>query len=340
MKEKIRQLIPEDFSGCVLITKGEETLFEGAYGFADRANGWRNALDTRFPTASAGKAFVAAGVLRLVEEGRLSLDDTIGACLPLDWGSIDDSITVRELLTHTSGLPDYFDESVMDDYAGLWRDFPNYRIRSSRDLLSLFLSKPMAFPRGERFQYNNAGFVVLGLLTEQLTGLAFDEYLRQAVFAPCGMEDTGYFELDRLPARCANAYCFDAQRGEYYTNIYSVDAKGTGAGGAFTTVLDVRRFWEGLYGGRLLSPAMLAEMTSLHAGDGKEFYGYGVWLERAPEGFLPYFEGLDPGVSFLSKRYADGTIVTAVSNLEQNVWQLGREIAPVLKEETGSYRLA
>ena len=137
--------------------------------------------------------------------------------------------------------------------------------------------------------------------------------------------------MDRLPARCANAYCFDAQRSEYYTNIYSVDAKGTGAGGAFTTVLDVRRFWEGLYGGRILSRETLVEMTSLHAGDGREFYGYGMWLERSPEGLTPYFEGLDPGVSFLSKRYRDGTIVTAVSNLEQNVWQLVREIAPVLK---------
>lgn len=332
MKEKIQLLIPENFSGCVLITKGAQTLFEGAYGFADMANERRNTLCTRFPTASAGKAFVAAGILRLAEEGKLSLDASIGECLPLDWGAIDASITVRELLTHTSGIPDYFDESVMDDYAGLWRDFPNYRIRSSRDLLPLFLHKPMAFPRGERFQYNNAGFVVLGLLIEQSTGLAFDTYLREAVFAPCGMKDTGYFELDRLPARCANAYCFDAQRSEYYTNIYSVDAKGTGAGGAFTTVLDVRRFWEGLYGGRILSPETLAEMTSLHAGDGKEFYGYGIWLERSPEGLTPYFEGLDPGVSFLSKRYRDGTIVTAVSNLEQNVWQLSREITPVLKQ--------
>ena len=99
------------------------------------------------------------------------------------------------------------------------------------------------YSKGEKFQYNNTGFVVLGLIIEKVTENLFDDYLRENIFVLCGMCDTGYYELDRLPAKCANAYIFDTERKEYYTNIYSVDVKGTGAGGAFTTVSDIEKFW-------------------------------------------------------------------------------------------------
>ena len=97
----------------------------------------------------------------------------------------------------------------------------------------------MMYPRGSRFQYNNTGFVVLAMILESVTGAAFDEYLRDCLFIPCGMTSTGYYELDRLPAKCASNYIYDAETQTYRTNIFSVDAKGTGAGGAFTTVGDI-----------------------------------------------------------------------------------------------------
>ena len=84
----------------------------------------------------------------------------------------------------------------------------------------------------------------------------FDLYLKESVFDVCGMRDTGYFELDRLPAGCANNYIYDGASNSYRTNIYSVDAKGTGAGGAFVTVPDIIRFWEGLTDGKLLPPIL------------------------------------------------------------------------------------
>lgn len=186
---------------------------EWVHGYADLPNERPNRMDTRFGTASAGKAFVAVGVLQLVEKGVIALDSTIGELLPMDWKAIDPQITVRQLLTHTSGIPDYFDESVMDEYEELWVDFPNYRVRRNRDLLPLFIDKPMMYPKGERFQYNNTGFVVLAMIIEQATGMVFDEYLKENVFLPAGMGDTGYFELDRLPRNCANAYIWDEARG-------------------------------------------------------------------------------------------------------------------------------
>lgn len=311
------------FRGAVLITRGEEVLFEHASGSRDLANDVPNDADTRFATASAGKVFVAVGILRLIDEGRLRFEDTIGKLLSVEWRAIDPEITVEELLTHTSGIPDYFDESVMIEYEELWQDFPNYRIRSNRDLLPLFIDKPMAFPRGERFAYNNAGFVVLAMIIEEVTGERFDEYLEKSVFRPSGMRNTGYYELDRLPARCAMNYIYDEEHNEYRTNIFSVDAKGTGAGGAFTTIHDVRRFWETLFAGKLVRVEMLDRMLSRHAGDEEGSYGYGIWLAQTGDSFDPFFQGADPGVSFISYYCrASRMIVVLVSNFGDNVWNL------------------
>ncbi|WP_058303093.1 serine hydrolase domain-containing protein [Gorillibacterium timonense] len=332
IEETIEEAIGSDFCGCVSIKKDGSILFQHAYGYADKPNQIPNRIDTKFPTASAGKAFVAVGILQLIERGKLKWDDTLGSLLNRDWKGIDREITVRQLLTHTSGIPDYFDESVMDDYAELWVEYPNYKIRRSADLLPLFLDKPMMYPRGERFLYNNTGYAVLGLILEEVAGVPFDDYLQEQVFLPCGMTGTGYYELDRLPAGCANAYIYDDARKEYYTNIYSVDVKGTGAGGAFTTVLDVDRFWEGLLEGRLLSDSMVEQMLARQSGDENCSYGYGVWLKVGEDGgLIPYFQGFDPGVSFLSRYYpSQRTSCTLVSNLGCNVWELERALKKVL----------
>jgi len=153
----IEKIIPTDFRGCVSIYQKEETLFQKAYGYADLSNKVLNDIETRFATASAGKIFVAVGILQLVEKGKLHLEDKIGTLFDFDWEQIDSEITVEQLLTHTSGIPDYFDESVMTEYEDLWYDFPNYRIRSNKDLLPLFIHKEMTYPKGSKFQYNNTG---------------------------------------------------------------------------------------------------------------------------------------------------------------------------------------
>ncbi len=326
-------IISNDFSGCILIRKGDKVIFERAYGYADMPNRIPNETGTRFPTASAGKVFVAVGILQLIEQGMLSFGDTIGELLDFDLKSIDRGITVKQLLNHTSGIPDYFDESVMTEYADLWKDYPNYKIRTNEDLIPLFIDKPMMHPKGERFQYNNTGYVVLGLIIEKLTSMPFDVFLRKSVFEPCGMAGTGYFELDRLPAKCANAYIWDEERQEYYTNIYSVDAKGTGAGGAYTTVTNIDRFWMGLLEERLISDVMLSEMMKPQSGGG-QYYGCGVWLECTQDGsYTPYIQGQDPGVSFISGYDIESGIgITAVSNTGCNVWKLRRELLAAIDE--------
>jgi len=320
--------LPEDFRGTAWLRIGDRT-YTAVQGYADLPNEVPLTLNTRFPTASLGKGFVAVAILQCIEEGKLAFDSRLSELVDFDLRRIDRDITVYDLLTHTSGIPDYFDESVMDDYDALWVDYPNYRIRTSRDLLPLFIDKPMMYPRGARFQYNNTGFAVLGMILEALEGEPFDAVLKRRVFDRCCMADTGYFALDRLPARCANAYCWDAAHGEFYTHIYSVDAKGTGAGGAYTTLPDLQRFWDGLMGGTLLSPDLLAQMLTPHAHESAtEHYGLGLWLKDAETArLLPTLEGCDPGVSCISGVWPEkGVTLTVVSNFGDNVWAVRRAI--------------
>ncbi|MFJ7889143.1 serine hydrolase domain-containing protein [Lysinibacillus xylanilyticus] len=320
------ECINEDFSGVISVTQNGKNVYRKAFGYADLPNKVSNEIDTRFATASAGKVFVAIAILQLIEQSRISFDSCIGDILNFDLKNIDPHITIRQLLNHTSGIPDYFDEAVMEDYDELWIDYPNYKIRTSSDIIPLFIHKPMMYPAGDRFQYNNTGFVVLGLIVEAITGSSFDIYINEHIFIPCGMLNTGYYELDRLPAQCANGYVYDDSRKEFYTNIYSVDVKGTGAGGAFTTVIDVEKFWVSLMNGQLISKQMLKEMLTPQVKE--ECYGYGIWLDKKEDGMFDYhFEGCDPGISFYSSYdKQQDSLITLVSNFGCNVWKVFRDI--------------
>ena len=322
----------KDFKGNAYIIKCDEVLLNYSGGFADLSNEIPNTLKTRFASASMGKTFVAVGILQLIESGKLDFEDTIGKILDFDLKQIDPDVTVRQLLNHTSGVPDYYDESVMDDYEALWIDYPNYRIRHNSDILPLFIDKPMMYKKGERFQYNNSGYILLASIIEKITGMDFDVYLKQNVFDRCGMKDTGYFSFDKLPARCANSYIYCPDTDDYRTNIYSVGAKGTGDGGAFVTVEDIVKFWKGLITHELLSEKMVSQMFSKQSGDGEDpeegYYGFGVWIIDNPKGKdLVYMQGVDDGVSAISEYNPNnGMITVLLSNYGHNVWSRMRKI--------------
>lgn len=321
------QLENKNFRGNILIFKNNQVIFTSSTGLAEQSHLVPNNISTRFGSASAGKVFVSVGILQLIEQNKLSLKSTLNEILSIDLGQIDMNVTIEQLLTHTSGVPDYFDESVMDDYEELWKDFPNYRIRRNQDLLPLFIHKPMQYPKGTKFSYNNSGFVLLGLIIEEITQMPFDLYLKKHVFDPCIMSSTGYFELDRLPSNCATSYIYDENTDTLRSNIYSVDAKGTGAGGCFIPVEDVQLFWKALLSYQLLSKDMTEQMLSVHAEDEDSAYGYGIWIRKRTEGNSYYFTGSDPGVSFMSEYVPSLDLITVlVSNYGDNVWALNRAI--------------
>lgn len=324
--------IDSNFRGSIYVVQDNRIIIKHVSGLADFANEFPNTIETKFASASAGKVFIAVAILQLIEQGKLNFNDTLGNLLNIDFYHIDTSVTVEQLLIHTSGVPDYFDESIMDEYEELWFEYPNYRIRHNNDLFPLFIKKPMMYQKGQKFQYNNSGYVLLAAIIEQITGIYFDEYLQTNIFDICGMNGTGYYELDKLPPKCANNYIYCPETNDFRTNIFSVDAKGTGAGGAFITVKDIISFWKHLIGGTLLSKEMVSKMFSKQSGDGVDaeegYYGYGVWIIDNPKGKdFVYFQGYDPGVSFISEYNPNnGMISVLVSNYGDNVWNEMRKI--------------
>jgi CubicO group peptidase (beta-lactamase class C family) len=325
------QTEPEPFSGAVHVTEGQEVLFAEAYGHAIRPEAIPNRVDTRFQTASGCKAFTAVAVCRLIERGLLGVETRLGDCLDADFPNFSPEITIGHLLTHTSGITSYFEEDVNPDYEAIWKDVPMYGIKRPEDFLPLFRRKRMKFPPGERFDYNDAGFILLGLAVESVAGVGFSKYVEENVFEPAGMDDSGYFATDNLPGRTAYAYIRNPD-GTWRTNFFAVPIVGGPDGGAYTTAPDLARFWRALAGRSLLDRRTTDLMLSPHVETEdcppSTHYGYGVWIEKTDAGVRKYFvEGFDPGVAMRSAFYPRRDLIfTMLGNTSRAMWPLYGEI--------------
>lgn len=316
------------FSGTVLVKQHHTEIAKGWYGYANKSEQRDNHRNTRFGIASGCKIFTAIAVCQLVERGILSFDSKLSHYLKkVEFPFFNLDITIHQLLTHNSGIPDYFDEDIMDDFEELWKATPMYTLRQLEDFVPMFRELPMLASPGERFHYNNAGYIVLGLLVEELSGISFTDYVELHIFKPCGMEQSGYFSLDALPANCAYGYIED-ENGGWRTNIYSIPVKGGADGGAFVTAPDMLLFWSGLMNHKLLSPELTSILLTPHIHVGGEgYYGYGVWITLREEVFKYHLMGFDPGVSFRSAYYpASGVTVVVMCNTGSGAAQVFNDI--------------
>ena len=187
-------LTQQEFSGVVLLRRGNDTVFEGAYGLASPRWGVANAMDTRFDTASITKLFTSVAVLQLVGRGELDLDTSIHTYADLSGTTISSEVTLRHLLTHTSGIADDADEEAGEDYAELWVDTPSYSVMATRDLLPGFVHKePLARP-GEQCRYCNGGYVLAGLAVEYASGQNYRDFVVGEIFTKAGMVSSGFFD--------------------------------------------------------------------------------------------------------------------------------------------------
>ncbi|MFD1850845.1 serine hydrolase domain-containing protein [Oceanobacillus bengalensis] len=316
-----------DFSGAVLVKSGGETLYESTGGYANRSEKRNNTLLTRFGIASGCKLFTAVGIAMLVESGKLTFQTKLKDCLDINFPNFDEKITIHHLLTHSSGIADYFDEEVMDDFEELWEELPMYKMNNLSTFLPLFQDQTMMFSPGARFHYNNAGYIVLGLIIEQATGMTFTDYIETQIFKKIGMNSSGYFSLDQLPKNTATGY-IDGQDG-WKTNVYSIPIKGGADGGAFVTAPDMITFWEALLSYQLLTEDTTTLLLTPHIeSDEDEYYGYGVWIDRRGDEILKYhIMGYDPGVSFHSAFYPESGVKLVIpSNKSEGAYDVMLEI--------------
>ncbi|MET7019871.1 serine hydrolase domain-containing protein [Bacillus mycoides] len=322
------------FSGAILI-QNEKKIFEDGFGYANRSEQIFNTSRTRFGMASGCKIFTAVAICQLVEKGVLTFDTCLKECLEDSFPHFYEGITIHHLLTHTSGIPDYFDEEEMDDFEDLWKDTPMYSIKSPADFLPMFQNYHMKFNPGSKFSYSNAGYILLGLIVEKLTGMKFAEYVKENIFQVCGMSDSGYFRMDQLPERTALGYIDNKDDNTWRTNIYSVPIVGGPDGGAFTTVLDLGEFWNGLFNGKLLNKEYTNQLLTPYVKNNSLHYGYGVWISMENDEILKYFVfGFDPGVRVHSSVNAKSKMQFHImSNVERNVVPLKSGIDKLISEK-------
>ncbi len=256
------QAAADEFSGVVALWQAEEPIYQQAFGLAHRGFGLANTLETRFRLASIGKMFTAVATLQLIAQNKFTRDTPIHDLINLSQTSIPVNVTLFHLLTMSSGIADWFEESETweADWAALCREHPLYLLRQNADYLPLFSQNAPNFGAGERYQYNNAGYILLGLAIEAATGLDYFEAVRQLVFAPAGMAGADFIPLDAVAPNLAEGYV--AEDGGWRKNVYSTTPAAAADGGAVASAVDLYRFSVGLRNGRLLPPDLTQAMLT------------------------------------------------------------------------------
>ncbi|MBK6933140.1 MAG: beta-lactamase family protein [Saprospirales bacterium] len=308
VKQKAGELCQKDvFSGTILIAKGDQVLLEYACGEASKAWHVHNNINTRFNLGSMNKMFTATAVMQLVEKGQLRLDEPISRYVDESWlpRTITDRVTVQNLLTHTSGLGSYFNETYEKSSRDLFRQVSDYKPLVQGDTLS--------FAPGSRFQYSNTGMLLLGVVIEKASGENYFDYIRQHLYAPAAMATTDCYELDRPNENLADGY-LRAPDGGWKNNLFMHVLKGGPAGGGYSTAPDLHRFARALQTGKLVAAASLEKMWQDHSGSG---YGFGFGIDQTPAGPVVGHGGGFPGLnSNLDILTGSGYIAVVMSNYD------------------------
>jgi CubicO group peptidase (beta-lactamase class C family) len=326
----LRELEAADrFSGVVGVEEDDRELLLEAFGYASRTWQIPTTVETRFDTASITKLFTAVATLQLVERGAFGLDTSVIGYLGLEGTGISPAVTPHHLLTHTSGIADDADEEAGERYEDLFLERPNYSVLETEDYLPQFVGKPPNFAPGEGCRYCNVGYVLLGLLIERATGSSYRVYVAEHVFAPAGMSRSGFFRMDVVePDVAEGVEAVEDDHGGivgWRRNIYSYPPIGGPDGGAHVTVGDLLRFHRAVTDGRLLGPALTAELLSPKArhsarGAGSHLMGFGFEFETdANDEVLCYWkEGVNVGASGMLRHYPTKDVTFAVLAAGEN----------------------
>lgn len=268
-----------------------------------------------FQTGSVGKQFTATAVMMLVEEGKLGLDDKITKYFP-EAPAAWKAVTVRHLLTHTSGIADYGgEESTMG------KGVINFRQDYTEDdLVRIFSAMPMDFQPGEKWKYSNTGYVILGVLIHRVTGKFYGDFLQERIFHPLGMTSTRIIsEVDIIPGRTTG---YRLLKGELKNQEWVSPSLNTTADGAlYTNVYDLAKWDAALYTERLLKKASFDQMwTPVKLNNGTNYnYGFGWGVQEANGHRLLAHDGAWQGFTMNISRYVDDRLTIVVfTNLDEN----------------------
>ncbi len=297
-----------NFSGAVLVVRDGRTLFEGAYGLADRERGIENSPLTQFRVGSMNKMLTAVATLQLVQAGKLRLDAPLGTYLT-DYPNEEmaATVTLHHLLTHTGGTGDIFGPQFTEH---------RLELRNTDDYLRLYGKRDVQFEPGTKHVYSNYGFMLLGAVIERVSEMSYADYIAKHVLAPAGMTATGAAPEDSVvPGRSVG---YMRQNGALVSNAPTLPYRGTPAGGWYSTVGDLARFAAAIREHKLLDSAHTALLYTGKVQVNASFqYAYG-FIDRVVDGRRWVGHGgAAPGMSGeLAFEPNGGYVVVVLSNFD------------------------
>lgn len=340
LKDKLQTLFrtvcsKDEFSGAYLVAKGDSIISEAACGEASKRYRVANTLGTRFNVASVGKMFTAVGIGQLAEAGRLSYADPISKYVDASWLSpeVAKKITIGQLLSHTSGLGDIFNDKFFNS--------PYRQLVSLQNLDGYKAFTREARPEftpGSNYLYSNIGMLLLGVIIEKVSGKYYDDYVRQHVFHAAGMLSTDTYVRDEGAENLATGYLSLPASKTIKENTLLIPVRGGPYGAAYSTVHDLQRFANALRADKLLKPVTRQLFWQDHTGGraDKGSYGYGFELSSGKLGKVVGHSGQFPGIYSKLEMYLDaGYTVVVLSNYEPGVLPLAGRIAAVLENVAG-----
>ena len=288
------------FAGSVLVARGSDVIVSKGYGLANVEWNVPSSPSTRFKVASITKQFTAAAILLLEERGRLKIDDLVKTHLP-EAPATWDRITLFHLLTHTAGfpgLPPTGRQALVESADGTVAGF-----------VTALMQRPLESQPGERFNYTNSGYFVLGHLIQKLTGKSYETFLRENIFTPLGMKDSG-LDSPAVISRRAGSYTV-TPNGLVNASQASDRIVPNTAAGLYSTTEDLLRWQNGLYGGKVISKASLQKMTTPFKGD----YGLGVYIRTVDGRRAATHGGGAPPFANLTYFFDRGVSLVVLGNL-------------------------
>ena len=288
--------------GTVLVAKGDRLLINQGYGFADLEWSVPNKPDTKFRIGSITKQFTAACILLLQERGKLKVEAPLKTYLPdapAAWGGA----TIFNLLTHTSGIPDF---TRLPEYRSL-----ETSPQTPEQLIAKIRDKPLEFPPGSNWAYSNSGYLLLGFVLEKVSQESYAQFVKKNLLDPVGMKDSGYDTHSAVIHHRASGY---APSPDGPVNAPYIDMSVPfAAGGLYSTTGDLLRWERALFGGKVLSGASLEEMTTPF----KHNYGFGVGIRTPSDGdkIVLHSGGIEGFNTSLIHGARDDLVVVVLSNV-------------------------
>jgi CubicO group peptidase (beta-lactamase class C family) len=298
------------FTGAVLVARGDEPLYAGAFGLADRRTGRPNTIDTPFNLGSINKMFTGIAIAQLQAAGKLDWTDTVGRHLPaFPNATVRDKVTLHQLLTHTSGVGSYWNQAHAERLD---------QLDSQQAFLDTFVNEPLLFEPGQRSEYSNGGPVILGRVIEAASGRDYYDYVRESIYRPAGMVHADHYRRDDAAAGFALGY-IRTDDGGWRDNSQELSARGSAAGGGYASARDLQAFARALSDERLLKREQWELLWKAHTRHGPDMaYGYlfssGTVAGRRWIGH----DGGAPGISADFRYYPEDDLVIVVLSNQDN----------------------